>query len=216
VAHPEYTEAWARLDGGATLLLFTDGLVERRGDSLTDGLERLEREAAKDLGDLETLCDHLVASLVGTQVSDDVALLALRPVSLAEGPLHLRAPAAPVALASLRQTLRRWFREIDAPQQAAHDILVACGEACANAIQHAYGAGEGYLEVDTAVVDGEVEVTVRDTGRWRSVSPSDGGRGLHLMRGLMDSVDVDTGPEGTVVRMRKRVREEGDERARAH
>src|SRR5204862_51936 len=83
-------------------------------------------------------------------------------------------------------------------------------EACANVIQHAYGGGEGHIEVDLAMVDGDVEVTVRDTGRWRSISPHGGGRGLDLMRGLMDTVEVDTGPDGTVVRMRRRVRKEAD------
>jgi anti-sigma regulatory factor (Ser/Thr protein kinase) len=153
---------------------------------------------------------------VGAEAADDVALLALRPVPFAGEPLRLRTPAEPNALASLRHTVRRWFREVEADRQDAYDILVACGEACANVIQHAYGGGEGHIEVDVAMLDGEVEVVVRDTGRWRSASPRGGGRGLDLMRGLMDSVDVDTGPEGTVVRMRRRVRREADERAGAH
>jgi PAS domain S-box-containing protein len=214
VAHPDFTEGSARLAGGATLVLFTDGLVERRGDSLRDGLERLKQEVSAGPSDLEELCDHLVHTLVGTEVSDDIALLTLRPVSLAGHPLHLRAPADPNSLASLRQTLRRWFREIDAPEQDAYDVLVACGEACANAVQHAYGAGEGHVEVDVAAQDGDVEVVVRDSGRWRTASPSGGGRGLDLMRGLMDTVDVQTGADGTVVRMRRRVRTAADERSR--
>jgi anti-sigma regulatory factor (Ser/Thr protein kinase) len=50
-----------------------------------------------------------------------------------------------------------------------------------------------------------VEVVVQDSGRWRPSSPAQGGRGLHLMRGLMTSVDVDTGPHGTLVRLRHRL-----------
>jgi len=217
VAHPDFSEATAQLPGGSTLFLFTDGLVERRGVSLRDGLDHLKRTAALQAPlELDELCDHLVEELVGAEVADDVALLALRPVPFAGEPLRLRTPAEPNALASLRHTVRRWFREIDAERQDAYDVLVACGEACANVIQHAYGGGEGHIEVDLAMVDGDVEVIVRDTGRWRSVSPHGGGRGLDLMRGLMDTVEVDTGPDGTVVRMRRRVRKEADERAGAH
>jgi serine phosphatase RsbU (regulator of sigma subunit)/integral membrane sensor domain MASE1 len=75
-----YPEEGAHLAGDATLLLYTDGLIERRGESIQDGLDRLRAVAGNGAGDLERLCDHLVASLVGHEaVADDVALVALRP-----------------------------------------------------------------------------------------------------------------------------------------
>jgi PAS domain S-box-containing protein len=205
------------LAAGSTLFLFTDGLVERRGATIRDGLERLKTLAAASGEDLEATCDHLLFELVGSDVSDDVALLALRPVRLASEPLFLRLPAEPYVLASFRWTLRRWLREVGASPQIANDILIACGEACANVIQHAYGAKEGLLEVDLVVLDGTIEVTVRDRGTWR---PSGGGRGSgygeRLIRGLMDSVDVKSGPGGTFVRMRRRLQAGAQgERARA-
>jgi serine phosphatase RsbU (regulator of sigma subunit) len=63
---------------GATVLLFTDGLVERRGACLDEGLEWLRATAAShaDLP-LEQLCDALLAELLGG-LEDDVALLAIR------------------------------------------------------------------------------------------------------------------------------------------
>lgn len=65
------------LPPGATVLLFTDGLVERRGASLDDGLAWLQRAVAAAAGqDLEALCDGLLAQ-VGER-EDDIALLALR------------------------------------------------------------------------------------------------------------------------------------------
>lgn len=111
-------------------------------------------------------------------------------------------------LAPLRHTLRRWLRETDASPQEIYEILVACGEACANAIEHPYAAGAGYLEIDLAFVEGEVQVAVRDTGTWRHSSPPDGGHGIRLMRQLMDTVEVDQGSGGTVVRMGRRLRRE--------
>jgi PAS domain S-box-containing protein len=63
---------------GSTLLLYTDGLVERRGAALDDGLDWLRGEVAgmQDLP-LEDLCDRLLAVLPDA-LDDDVALLAVR------------------------------------------------------------------------------------------------------------------------------------------
>src|SRR5512132_632312 len=102
---------------GSTLFLFTDGLVERRGATIRDGLERLKTLVAASGDDLEAMCDHLLLEMVGSDVSDDVALLALRPVHLASEPLFLRLPAEPYVLAPFRWTLRRWLREIEASPQ---------------------------------------------------------------------------------------------------
>jgi PAS domain S-box-containing protein len=200
-----YLDVTYHLAAGSTLFLFTDGLVERRGATIRDGLDRLKALVAASDEDLEAMCDHLLLSMVEGDVSDDVALLALRPVRLASEPLLLRLPAEPYVLASLRQTLRRWLKEIEATPEVANDILIACGEACANVIQHAYGAKEGLLEVDLVLLDGTVEVTVRDRGTWRPSSGRDGGHGERLMRGLMDSVDVDSGSGGTIVQMKRRL-----------
>jgi anti-sigma regulatory factor (Ser/Thr protein kinase) len=210
--HPDYdVEAAAELVAGATLLLFTDGLVERRGVSLRNGLARLKDEAAASEPDLDVLSDRLLTSLLGKEVSDDVALLAIRPIPFAGQPLHLSVPAEPHVLATLRHTVRRWLREIDATPQETYEILVACGEACANAMEHPYGAGGGTVEIDLAYVEGEVDVTVRDSGAWRHSPPPDGGHGLKLMRGLMHTVEVDRGPGGTAVRMRRRLGAEATE-----
>ena len=68
------------LEPGATLLLYTDGLVERRRESLDEGTERLvgavERLVRSGMP-LDELCDRLLAGLPG-HVEDDVALIALR------------------------------------------------------------------------------------------------------------------------------------------
>src|SRR5215218_7314460 len=138
---PKPVETSFRLVPGSTLLLFTDGLVEKRGVSIQEGLERLEILAADCDQDIETFCEVILGSMVKGVISDDVALLAIRPVPLAGG-LLLHVPAEPRVLAPLRQTLRRWLREIDAAPPVANDILIACGEVCANVIQHAYGAKE--------------------------------------------------------------------------
>ena len=46
---------------------------------------------------------------------------------------------------------------------------------------------------------------VRDSGSWREPGNGSGGKGLDLMRALMDDVTVDTSPDGTVVELRRRL-----------
>ena len=170
----------------STLRLFTDGLVEKRGASIDEGLERLATLATDSGQDIEALCEQLLCSMLEDDTPDDVALLAIRPVPLTGRPL-LRVPAEPRVLAPLRQTLRRWLRESDADPQVANDILLACGEVCTNVIQHAYGAKEGPLEITLDVRDGTAEVTIRDQGCWRPSSGIHGGYGLLLILELMGS-----------------------------
>jgi sigma-B regulation protein RsbU (phosphoserine phosphatase) len=59
-------------------LLYTEGLVERRQESLQAGLNRLTHALAVGPEQLEACCDHLVAELLADQpVTDDVALVAV-------------------------------------------------------------------------------------------------------------------------------------------
>jgi serine phosphatase RsbU (regulator of sigma subunit)/integral membrane sensor domain MASE1/anti-sigma regulatory factor (Ser/Thr protein kinase) len=208
-----YTEARHELAAEATLLLYTDGLVERRRVSIQEGLDRLSLEAAAHAASgLEELCEHLVSSLVQpNQVADDIALLAMRAVALRETPLTLRLPAEPRMLVQVREALRRWLRESQVSGGAESDILIACGEACANVVQHAYGAMPGDMEVTAHLVDGCIQMSVRDQGEWRPEADRGGGWGLQLIRGLMDSVEVAREADGTEVRMRRQVHNGGVE-----
>jgi len=73
------TEGEAVVERGSTVLLYTDGLVERRDQSLQQGLALL-RQVLADLVDLplEDLLDELLRRLLPADRADDVALLALR------------------------------------------------------------------------------------------------------------------------------------------
>ncbi len=85
VAH-DYATARARVPDGGALLLFTDGLVERRGESLGVGLRRLRRAADAAPPDARpgTLVDALLAACLGTGERDDTCVLAA--VRLPDGP----------------------------------------------------------------------------------------------------------------------------------
>ncbi|MYQ93920.1 SpoIIE family protein phosphatase [Streptomyces sp. SID4946] len=59
--------------------MFTDGLIERPGESLSDALNRLRRHtSALAQAPLHVFCDELILGL-GAGSTDDIALLALRP-----------------------------------------------------------------------------------------------------------------------------------------
>jgi anti-sigma regulatory factor (Ser/Thr protein kinase) len=64
---------------------------------------------------------------------------------------------------------------------------------------------EATYEVDARLVDGVVEIEVRDFGRWRPPRDSDRGRGLPLMEGLTDEMDIRRDEAGTLVTMRRRL-----------
>jgi anti-sigma regulatory factor (Ser/Thr protein kinase) len=212
VADVIYGETSGELAPGCTLLLYTDGLVERREMWLDEGLERLTVEAAGCAGfDPEQLLDRLVGSLVPEGgADDDVAALAVRLSPLTRERLVLRLPAEPSVLTGMRRALRQWLEALGAVEMEVYDVLVAVTEAAANAVEHAYGPVDATFDVEAlSTPSGEVSVVVRDQGRWRPPRGHNRGRGTLLMQELMDQFEVTTSEEGTEVRMRRRlVREE--------
>jgi anti-sigma regulatory factor (Ser/Thr protein kinase) len=124
--------------------------------------------------------------------------------------MELTLPAEPMELSSLRRALQRWLVECSASDADSYDIVLACNEACANAIEHAYGPGDASVHIDAAFRDGEIAITVRDHGQWRNARGNNRGRGLALMETLMDSVSIKTDPDvGTEVSMTRRLNSSG-------
>lgn len=194
------------LPPGSTLLLYTDGLVERREVAFDRRLAQLAAAATAAQGDLERLCDSVVGELLGgMEPADDVALLAVRPQPVPSGPLALSLPAEPAALAGLRRRLGRFLHAAGANEQERYEITLTISEAAGNAIEHAYGPGDASFDVEAEIEDGEVVVCVRDRGTWRERRDERRGRGLRIIEGLMDQVQVTTEREGTTVRMRRRL-----------
>jgi PAS domain S-box-containing protein len=206
MSYPAYEAAETEMPLGGTVLLYTDGLVERPGEVLDEGLERLGNAVRGERVGPQELCDHVLEQLVpAAGASDDVALLALCSPRLSDS-FELELGSEPGELASMRSLLRRWLRNGEGDDREIAEILTATGEAAANAIEHGGSiAGGPPFEVSGQLVGDEVEIVVRDSGGWRERQRSEGGRGLVLMRALMDSVDVDRGPDGTTVRMRRRL-----------
>ncbi|MDQ7802811.1 SpoIIE family protein phosphatase [Amycolatopsis sp. A133] len=201
-------EATAVVPIGSLLMLYTDGLVERRREALDQGMDRATRVAhdARDaeLGDLAaTLMDRLRPA---EGYEDDVALLLYRRSVPA---LDLDFPADPDHLASTRQWLRAWLANAELEEDLAQDVLVAAGEACANAVEHAYHGSMGATGHLTArFTGGHLVVTVADRGRWKQPPPDNHvlrGRGVPMMEALADSVTFRHDATGTTVTLEWRI-----------
>src|SRR4051794_15605113 len=197
-------EATVRLEPGAVLAMYTDGLVERRGRSIDDGIDRLAGALAEGDGNVDAAADHLLAALgAGDGLDDDVALLVVRTVPVDPRRLALSLGAVPGSLAPLRRALARWLDANEVAPKVAYDIVLAVNESATNAIEHAYGPGSASFDFE-AVRDGDaIELVVRDSGSWRPARGEHCGRGLGVMRATMDSVDVDRGTAGSEVRLRR-------------
>ncbi len=201
--HPTFEESELTLGPGDLLVLYTDGLVERRAESLDVGLERLEQAVASGTGDVERIADTLIGELLGGgPAADDVAVLLMRPRD-ARDDLALRLRADPRELVRLRRVTRGWLRQAGAGEDRIGEVLVAVNELAANAIEHAYGPAEAWFEVTGRLDDGVVTFEVRDFGRWRPPRrASHRGRGLRLVADLTDAFSLDRTDAGTVARFR--------------
>ena len=132
-----------------------------------------------------------------------MALLALRNTPMADR-FSVELPTEPEALASMRGLLRRWLRHAGAAEQEIAEITTACGEAATNAIEHAGAGGGTPFEVAGPLAGREVDDHRARLRRLaRTPREGDQGRGLSLMRALMDAVEVAPAPEGTTVRLRR-------------
>lgn len=191
---------------GATVTFFTDGLVERRGVSLEERLERLRAVVTADRPDV--VCTRVMGALVGFDPpTDDVAVLVARRLDDRQfTDLRMVVPAQASELSRIRAGVRRWLTAAGATRDDIADLLVVVGEACSNVIEHAYGPRPGTIDLRLNRAEpSQVVVTVRDQGAWRSARGHNRGRGLRLIGGFCDEYHVDAGPEGTEVVMRRRI-----------
>jgi serine phosphatase RsbU (regulator of sigma subunit)/anti-sigma regulatory factor (Ser/Thr protein kinase) len=194
------------VERGAAVCLYTDGLVERRRAGIDEGLDRLR--TAVEPGRAEDVCGAALGALVGEgePIDDDVALLVVRrPADTAESQLDLVVDAQPSSVSHVRAVVRRWLVNRGVGPDDVSDVLVAVGEACSNAVEHAYGAGGGSVEVRLGLDGPDLVARVRDHGHWRDQRGCHRGRGMSVMSQLVDEVYVERGPTGTEVVIRRRL-----------
>jgi len=185
-------------------VLYTDGLVERRGETIDVGLERL-LDVTRGRGvDIADLCNHLTNTLLERGSDDDVALLAARVLSVAShARLDLELPADSRRLHELRTRVTRWLTDAGVKPTVIPDVVIALNEAASNSMLHAYSGSttRGHVHVSVAVAGNSVTATVADEGHWRTPADGHDGRGIELMQSLMNTVQVDRSSDGTRVHL---------------
>ena len=193
------------LPAGSLLLLYTDGLIERPGETLDEGFARLQAAAAyrAELS-VGEFCDELLDRMAPPGgYTDDVVLLAVRPNHTSARSFATVLPAAPVNIPEARHQLGDWLTGIAADPRRAVDILLATGEAVSNAIEHgSSGDSHRTISIEAFVRGRTVTATVSDTGRWSGDSSASqrslrGGRGLTMINGLADHVRTVRTAHGT-------------------
>ena len=189
------------LPTGSTLMLFTDGLVERKHESIDDGIARAADVLAGTTKlPLNDVADALLGELAPPAgYDDDVAMVIYRHQ---QAPLRIESDAIADQLAGIRHRLAAWLRTAEVSEELAADIVLVVNEACTNCVEHAYRGhrvGTSLLEVE--IVDSTVHARVTDSGSWKTpaINPGNSGRGLVLMRALSDSMEIDDGRSGTQV-----------------
>jgi anti-sigma regulatory factor (Ser/Thr protein kinase) len=172
-------------------------------------------ERAADHPDL--VADHVMSALTpAAGYDDDVAVLVYRHPP---APLNVQVSADdPSCLAFLRGELRRWLSAASIGSREASDVMIAAGEATANAVEHATADRPAdaapVLITFTAQADhGAIRLTVADTGTWRpppadrdQPAPGTRGHGVIFMHALMNEVTIDPSEHGTTVTLTKDLR----------
>jgi PAS domain S-box-containing protein len=199
----ERPERTIQLEPGSLVFMYSDGLVERRGERIDYGISRLERAISSVNGqNAETTADSVLKEM-GTErnTEDDVVVVCAR-YTPANATFEAVIAAEPSELAGLRTKLREWLDEQDVGQSAANDVLLAVGEACSNSVEHAYqGHQNPTVAVQLKKHDHFVVATVTDHGTWGASTrrKGEGGRGTYIMASLANFYDRNSSPRGTIV-----------------
>jgi anti-sigma regulatory factor (Ser/Thr protein kinase) len=130
--------------------------------------------------------------------------------------ITLNAPSDVRVLPVIRRLIEAVCDLAAVPQRETHETVLAVHEACSNVIVHAHGSrAELLLSLACRLADGGLEIRLRDSGEPFDLSavpefdPAEaraGGRGVFLIRRLMDEVASSPAPEGgNELRMIKRL-----------
>ena len=209
-----------RLAVGDLLLLYTDGVLERPGRTVTAGTVELAQvvgdcaagRALHAPGDapVDRVCSQSVELLVRTTGHhDDITLLAVQRVDPAP-PLDLTLAAEAGSLRAARARIGAWLAALGVAEDDVFLLQHALGELLTNAIEHAPpgdGAAPAPVRLAAALdAQGRLEARVTDHGRWREpVRRSMRGRGLAMTSQLVDDLRVEHAETGTVAVVRHTV-----------
>ncbi|MEV4343874.1 SpoIIE family protein phosphatase [Actinoplanes sp. NPDC049596] len=190
-----------RLEPGDTILMFSDGVVERRGRALNDGLDALVAvTAAAASGDPRNLC-ALATTAVPGSTDDDVAVLAVEHAVAMSRSATMLVPAEPTGPSRVRQWMSTRLREWSLPDSVIGAAILCTSELTTNALLHAGTPAQVHIDLNAE----RLLVSVADTGtrgtviRAHTDTMSSRGRGLGLIEELSDSWGTDPSVRGSTV-----------------
>lgn len=212
--------ARTHLAPGEVVVLYTDGILERPGVSPAAATTQLRATASGARQNLlmpsgaspsaaERICSLTIELLTrSTGHTDDITLLAAqrRPVT---PPLDVELEVGPDAARQARWALRGWLAALDPVADDVTTLLHTVTELAANVVDHAHLGGEARPFRLRARLEptGQAVVEVADRGSWKRPLVTGGrGRGLALVRQVVDQLDLDRGPGGTTATVRHALR----------
>ena len=181
------------------LALYTDGLVESRGQALDDGLSAFRKALTAADAPLEDVCEHVLDTLDTHHREDDIALLMARVRGLpAEAVGDWRLPAAPRSVARARELacgqLAAWGLE-----ELADTTELLVSELVTNALRHGEGEIRLRLLRDRTLVCEVWDANRVQPRRRRAQATDEGGRGLQLVDLLSENWGSRPTPHGKAV-----------------
>lgn len=229
----EYKTTRVDLEPGDSLFLYTDGVNEAPRAGQPFGLGRLSdlvrHYGVGTPGELVQGVRRSVEAWVDGELRDDLAMVGAQvvpDVAVDEPMRELVLPNDPARIRDVRAFIAEFLADLRAPVDASSDLLIAASEAASNASKYGRREDErSELRVRCALSGTDVLITVVDDGpgfapEQGSDEPPDplavGGRGMFLMRELMDDLAIDSRPSGTTVLMRRKVFDEPPLPAGAH
>ncbi|MCV7053581.1 SpoIIE family protein phosphatase [Mycobacterium heidelbergense] len=213
------------LDVGDSVLLYSDGLIERPGRPLGASTAEFAELAANIAGGsggfiidapgrpIDRICSETLELLLrSTGYNDDVTLLAAQRRT-PPPPLHMTLDATIDAARTVRARLRDWLSEIGADPDDVCDIVHAVSEFVENTIEHGYatdvadGVPNGIVVEAALAGDGNLHASVIDHGRWKDYREGERGRGrgLAMAEALVSEAHIAHDDGGTTASLTHRL-----------
>jgi serine/threonine-protein kinase RsbW len=190
---PASDDVTITIPAGATVFLYTDGLLEY-GRDVIEGERALHRAVeglvVVDGRYAESLHEALFAN--GTTNADDCATLALHRAYDPDGrDARLSYSSIPLCATLAREALRQFLDRFDFDDDQRFDFITAVGEAVANAIEHGVHDPGCVFHIDARSDSRNILVEIRSPGHWLPFTPnSERGRGIPIMRSCATNLEV--------------------------
>ena len=221
-ADASYKAGRLDLDPGDMLILYTDGLTEASRNGRPFGQGKFS-DIVTDygLGTPGELVQALRRSVENwaPELQDDLAIVVCQVApdrTLGEPARELVLPNEPARVPEVRHFVSAFLADVRAPVDVSSEILLAVSEAAANSTRHGRSEhGRSEMRIYCSLEGPSVSVTIADDGNGFDPAMletaelpdrfASGGRGLFLMKALMDEVEIEPGESGTTVTLFRRI-----------